>query len=101
MDQAKYNEEVVKREKKQPKNASRRCQAILKPLMLRRNKDTELNGKRILELPEKTVNMAWQDFELDVSLCRNIRLTCRSAQSTRRSSSAPRCACPSSWLRAR
>ncbi|BEJ17347.1 hypothetical protein CspHIS471_0607480 [Cutaneotrichosporon sp. HIS471] len=65
MDLSQYNEEVVKREKKQPKNASRRCQAILKPLMLRRNKDTELNGKKILELPAKTVNLAWQDFELD------------------------------------
>lgn len=59
-----YNQ-VVKREKKMPKNASKRCQAILHPLMLRRNKDTELNGQRILNLPPKTVNMAWQNFELD------------------------------------
>ncbi|CAK9784226.1 unnamed protein product [Cutaneotrichosporon oleaginosum] len=65
MDISEYQSQVVKREKRTPKNAARRCQAILKPLMLRRNKETELNGKRILELPPKTVNLAYQEFELD------------------------------------
>lgn len=37
----------------------------MKPLTMRRNKDTEINGRKILDLPPKNTNMAWQDFEPD------------------------------------
>lgn len=65
MDIQEYHDKVVNQEKKKPRLAAKRCQAIMRPLMIRRNKDTELNGRKILELPPKTTNMAWQEFELD------------------------------------
>lgn len=65
MDIQEYAGKVVNQEKKKPRLAAKRCQAIMRPLMMRRNKDTELNGRKILDLPPKTTNMAWQEFELD------------------------------------
>lgn len=44
-------------QKKKPKLAATRVQAILKTCSIRRNKDTELNGVRLLTLPEKTVEV--------------------------------------------
>jgi SNF2 family DNA or RNA helicase len=37
-------------------------QAILKPIMMRRHKESLLNGKRLLELPEKTSEVVELDF---------------------------------------
>ncbi|KAL1413654.1 hypothetical protein Q8F55_001432 [Vanrija albida] len=57
MDEEDFRVRVSKIEKKKPRLAAKRCQAILKPLMVRRNKDTEINGTRILNLPPKTTVM--------------------------------------------
>lgn len=46
----KWRDEIFKIEKKQPARASQKVQAILKLVLLRRNKDSELNGKRLLNL---------------------------------------------------
>lgn len=43
--------------------AAKRCQVILRPLMIRRTKDTELNGKKILDLLPKVTNLASLTFE--------------------------------------
>lgn len=48
-----------------PTLASRRAQAALRGVMLRRNKDTEVDGKRILNLPPKTTNMEPLHFEAE------------------------------------
>lgn len=57
MDDEEFRNRVSKIEKKKPRLAAKRTQAILKPLMVRRNKDTEINGVRILNLPPKTIVM--------------------------------------------
>lgn len=48
-----------------PRLASKRAQAALRGVMLRRNKDTEIDGKRILNLPPKTTNMDPLQFEME------------------------------------
>lgn len=40
-------------------------QVVLKAIMLRRKKDHMLNGKAILELPERTVNIEKCEFDAD------------------------------------
>ncbi|WOO76591.1 putative ATP-dependent helicase [Vanrija pseudolonga] len=57
MDDEEFRNRVARIEKKKPRLAAKRTQAILKPLMVRRNKDTEINGVRILNLPPKTTVM--------------------------------------------
>lgn len=42
--------------------ASTRLQAVFKTILLRRKKDTELDGKRLIELPEKTVTLEALEF---------------------------------------
>lgn len=46
----KWGEEVHTQEKKDPQVASKRVQLILRDIMLRRHKDSTLNGKRLLNL---------------------------------------------------
>jgi SNF2 family DNA or RNA helicase len=48
---------------RKPRLASRRAQAILRKVMLRRTKDSELGGKKILQLPPKTIDMIEMDFD--------------------------------------
>lgn len=55
-DWAKWRDEVFKIEKKNPERASKKVQAILKLVLLRRNKDSELNGKRLLNLKPMHIN---------------------------------------------
>jgi len=55
-DWAKWRDEVQRIEKKNPARASKKVQAILKLVLLRRNKDSELNGKRLLNLKPMHMN---------------------------------------------
>ena len=45
-----------------PTLAAKRTQAYLRRVMLRRTKDTELNGIKILQLPAKTVDLVELEF---------------------------------------
>ncbi|KAI5118940.1 hypothetical protein M0805_006286 [Coniferiporia weirii] len=45
--------------------AMKRLQVVLKVIMLRRKKDTELNGKPLIELPERIVNIVPCLFDAD------------------------------------
>lgn len=65
MDLDEFHKRVTKMEKKKPRLATKRAQAILKPLMMRRNKDSEINGRKILELPPKITNMDQLTFSPD------------------------------------
>ncbi|KAL7418957.1 hypothetical protein Q5752_006641 [Cryptotrichosporon argae] len=60
-----FRDKVFKFEKTKPKLASKRAMAILKPLIVRRNKDSEINGQRILQLPPKETRIAQLDFTED------------------------------------
>ncbi|KAK4055289.1 hypothetical protein OIV83_000572 [Microbotryomycetes sp. JL201] len=52
-DWAQMNTHVVKEEKRRPDIAAKRAQAILASCMIRRRKDTKLDGKELITLPEK------------------------------------------------
>ncbi|KAJ9123338.1 hypothetical protein QFC22_001537 [Naganishia vaughanmartiniae] len=52
-------------EKRAPKTACNRIQAILKFGCMRRTKDTLIDGKPLLQLPEKKVEIAEEDFDED------------------------------------
>ncbi|CAD6573847.1 MAG: hypothetical protein CYPHOPRED_005227 [Cyphobasidiales sp. Tagirdzhanova-0007] len=49
-------------EKRQPAKAGQRVQLILKGCSIRRNKNSELNGKKLIRLPEKHVELVTLDF---------------------------------------
>lgn len=55
-DWGKWRDEIFKIEKRYPSKASKKVQAILKLVLLRRNKDSELNGKRLLNLKPMIMN---------------------------------------------
>ncbi|KAG6335342.1 hypothetical protein ID866_3753 [Astraeus odoratus] len=50
-----FNSHISKIEKRNPSLATTRLQAIFKLILLRRKKDSLLDGKRLIELPAKTV----------------------------------------------
>lgn len=47
---------------RKPRLAAKRVQAVLRKVMLRRTKESTINGKRILQLPPKTIEMVELDF---------------------------------------
>jgi len=49
-------------EKGRPDLAARKAQGILTVCMLRRKKDSEINGQKILNLKEKTVTMQGENL---------------------------------------
>ncbi|KAG2151182.1 SNF2 family N-terminal domain-containing protein [Suillus bovinus] len=57
-----FNGHVSIIERKNPELASKRLQAIFISIMLRRKKDSMLDGKRLIELPTKHVEMEKLDF---------------------------------------
>ncbi|KAJ6590535.1 SNF2 superfamily protein [Mycena vulgaris] len=57
-----FNSHVGRLEKKQPQLAVTRLQAIFGIFMMRRMKTTMLHGKRLIELPEKTVELVSLEF---------------------------------------
>lgn len=46
---------LTEHEKRLPKVAASRMQAVLSKIMIRRNKDSKLNGTRLVVLPKKHV----------------------------------------------
>lgn len=42
-----------------------RLQAIMATFLLRRKKDTELDGRRLIELPKKTVDLIKLEFSVE------------------------------------
>jgi len=42
-----------------------RLQGVMRSFLLRRRKDTELDGKKLIELPEKDVEIVKLDFTKD------------------------------------
>ncbi|KIK91296.1 hypothetical protein PAXRUDRAFT_830977 [Paxillus rubicundulus Ve08.2h10] len=52
-----FNSNIAKYEKKNPSLASTRLQAVFKAILLRRRKDCLLDGKKLIELPPKHVNL--------------------------------------------
>ncbi|KAJ7660054.1 SNF2 family N-terminal domain-containing protein [Mycena rosella] len=68
-DWAEFNGHVAKYEKKQPNTAVTRLQAIFGLFMIRRVKTSMLGGKRLIELPEKVVelvSLSFSDEERDI-----------------------------------
>ncbi|KAJ7128105.1 SNF2 superfamily protein, partial [Mycena filopes] len=61
-DWAEFNGHVGRLEKKRPDLAVTRLQAIFQHFLMRRMKTTELDGKRLIELPEKTVELVSLEF---------------------------------------
>ncbi|KAJ6631188.1 SNF2 family N-terminal domain-containing protein [Mycena sp. CBHHK59/15] len=61
-DWSEFHGHVGKLEKKQPQLAVTRLQAILGMFLIRRMKTTMLDGKRLIELPEKTVELVTLQF---------------------------------------
>lgn len=57
-----FNEYIGRYEKKRPKLATDRLQTIFKTTLLRRNKDTVLDGKKLITLPQKTVELVKLEF---------------------------------------
>ncbi|KAK4057554.1 hypothetical protein OIO90_001199 [Microbotryomycetes sp. JL221] len=53
---SRFNDQIVKQEKKRPKAAATKAQAILGACMLRRRKDTKLDGKELVTLPKKSLD---------------------------------------------
>ncbi|KAJ7149019.1 P-loop containing nucleoside triphosphate hydrolase protein [Mycena crocata] len=61
-DWTEFNSHVGRLEKKQPQLAVTRLQAIFGLFLMRRMKTTMLDGKRLIELPEKTVELVSLEF---------------------------------------
>ncbi|THH32586.1 hypothetical protein EUX98_g1602 [Antrodiella citrinella] len=64
-DWSEFNEKVAMHEKKQPDLATRRLQAIFATTLLRRKKDSMLDGKPLITLPVKNVNLRKLDFSAE------------------------------------
>jgi hypothetical protein len=60
-----FQESIGRYEKKNPKLATDRLQTIFKTTLLRRNKDTVLDGKKLITLPQKTVELVNLEFCLE------------------------------------
>ncbi|TFY75227.1 hypothetical protein EWM64_g8785 [Hericium alpestre] len=57
-----FHKQIGCHEKKNPKLASSRLQAIFAAVLLRRKKDSMLDGKRLVELPPKSVELVRLEF---------------------------------------
>ncbi|KAF8486693.1 SNF2 family N-terminal domain-containing protein [Gautieria morchelliformis] len=60
-----FNERIARVQRKRPDLAGQRAQALLKKCLLRRTKDTKLEGKLILQLPPKQIEVVEIDFSPD------------------------------------
>ncbi|KZT10363.1 uncharacterized protein LAESUDRAFT_755872 [Laetiporus sulphureus 93-53] len=60
-----FNGHIAKHEKKQPTLATARLQTIFVSMLLRRKKDSMLDGKRLIELPSKEVILTKLQFSLE------------------------------------
>ncbi|PCH44932.1 hypothetical protein WOLCODRAFT_145249 [Wolfiporia cocos MD-104 SS10] len=57
-----FNGHITKLEKKRPELATSRLQVVFKSILLRRKKDSLLDGKRLIELPPKEVMLTRLQF---------------------------------------
>ncbi|KZO98477.1 hypothetical protein CALVIDRAFT_24180 [Calocera viscosa TUFC12733] len=57
-----FYQNIVKNEKSNPTLSGKRLQGVFKSCLLRRNKNSMLDGKRLIELPEKKVDTVVLDF---------------------------------------
>ncbi|KIJ63774.1 hypothetical protein HYDPIDRAFT_155277 [Hydnomerulius pinastri MD-312] len=57
-----FNSHIARLEKKRPDLASSRLQAIFRLILLRRKKDSLLDGKKLIELPVKHIEMEKLEF---------------------------------------
>ncbi|CCM00776.1 uncharacterized protein FIBRA_02818 [Fibroporia radiculosa] len=64
-DWTEFNGHISKLEKKNPVLATTRLQAIFSSMLLRRKKDSMLDGKRLIELPVKETILAKLEFSLE------------------------------------
>ncbi|ELU42195.1 SNF2 family DNA-dependent ATPase [Rhizoctonia solani AG-1 IA] len=64
-DWSEFNEKIAKVQKRDPKLAGRRAQALLKKCLLRRTKNSKLEGKPLITLPPKTIDMEMLEFSPD------------------------------------
>ncbi|KAI5120898.1 hypothetical protein M0805_002998 [Coniferiporia weirii] len=60
-----FNNHITRFEKRYPKRATEKLQAIFSTCLLRRKKDTLLDGKRLVELPPKDVQLHKLEFTPD------------------------------------
>ncbi|KAI0776649.1 SNF2 family N-terminal domain-containing protein [Trametes elegans] len=60
-----FNEYIAKVQLDDPPLAGARAQEVLKPIMLRRTKNATVEGKPILELPPKDVELVFVEFSKD------------------------------------
>ncbi|KAH7924689.1 hypothetical protein BV22DRAFT_1012721 [Leucogyrophana mollusca] len=68
-DWSEFNNHVAKYEKRNPNLASKRLQAMFQVMLLRRKKDSTLDGKKLIELPPKNVQLeklAFSQEERDI-----------------------------------
>ncbi|KAF6753723.1 SNF2 family N-terminal domain-containing protein [Ephemerocybe angulata] len=61
-DWSEFNAHIALKEKKNPSLAVTRLQAILATFQLRRTKQSMLDGKRLIEIPEKTIEITALEF---------------------------------------
>ncbi|KAH8097049.1 SNF2 family N-terminal domain-containing protein [Cristinia sonorae] len=64
-DWTEFNSHIAIKEKKRPDLASVRLQTIFSTILLRRKKDSMLDGKPLVTLPPKTVNLRKLDFSTE------------------------------------
>ncbi|PPQ80470.1 hypothetical protein CVT24_002545 [Panaeolus cyanescens] len=64
-DWTEFNIHICRKEKKQPALAVTRLQAIIKTYQIRRTKNSELDGKRLIELPPKEIDVTKLEFTED------------------------------------
>ncbi|KAF7976186.1 hypothetical protein HWV62_7352 [Athelia sp. TMB] len=57
-----FNMHIGRYEKRSPDIATKKLQAIFATVLLRRKKDSQLDGKRLIELPSKTVSLEKLEF---------------------------------------
>ncbi|CAA7263247.1 unnamed protein product [Cyclocybe aegerita] len=61
-DWTKFQSEIGRLEKKRPDVAVTRLQTVMNTFLLRRKKDSKLDGKPLIELPEKDIRLAKLEF---------------------------------------
>ncbi|TRM63219.1 SNF2 family N-terminal domain-containing protein [Schizophyllum amplum] len=60
-----FNNHIIKVQNEDAPLAGERAQAVLKPLIMRRTKDSQLEGQPILRLPKKDIELVKLDFTPD------------------------------------
>ncbi|KAL5479086.1 hypothetical protein ACEPAI_2374 [Sanghuangporus weigelae] len=57
-----FNEKIARVQKRNPNRAGQKAQAVLRPHLLRRTKDSKLDGRPIIRLGPKTIDMIELEF---------------------------------------